>query len=170
MATEVLDASIVTLEKELAVQPQWFERAPHCLDLVVPLETKGVVIEGLTFRGRTGRSLPDRDITFQLEFHHPHIVGGPICRIDWRPFGAHNNKGIGPKEFRHMLQKGSHHHRFDLNWARSPEKVCRGEIPIAVPIIDDPENFRALLALVGKEFNIKGIQTITVPPWAPTML
>jgi hypothetical protein len=77
---------------------------------------------------------------------------------------------LGPKEFQHILQTGSHHHRFDLNWARSPDAVLRGELPIAVPIENEPTSFRALLALVGKEFRIKKIQSVAVPPWQPSML
>jgi hypothetical protein len=162
--------ALVASNKLLASAPSWIERGPDCLDFTVPLEADDAVIEGLSLRGRTHKSLIDRDVAFQLEFHGSQIIGGPICRIEWRPLSGHSNKGLGPKEYRHILQTGSHHHRFDLNWGHSQEGVLRGEIPIAVPILDDPENFRALLALVGKEFRINKIQQITVPPWAPAML
>ena len=163
--------ALVGAEKELATEPSWRPgRAPDDLELSVPLEIDGVVIEGLTLRGRVLKSLPDREVAFQLEYHAPHIVGGPLCRIDWKPLGTHSNRGIGPKHLRHLLQRSSHHHRFDLNWARSEEKTLSGDIPIAVPLEPDPKNFRELLAIVGKEFKIARIQVIEIPPWEPAML
>lgn len=162
--------ALVVADKVLGSVPTWVERGPDGLDFTVPLEADDVVIEGLSLRGRVHKSLPDRDVIFQIEFHGAQIIGGPICRIEWRPLSAHNNKGLGPKELRHILQTGSHHHVFDLNWNHSREGVLRGELPIAVPLGEDPRNFRELLALVGKEFRINKIQQITVPPWAPVML
>jgi hypothetical protein len=112
-------------------------------------------------------------VIFQLEYHHSRIVGGPVARIEWRPLNPHSNKGLGPKHLRHVIQDGSHHHRFDLNWQRSQESVLRGELLIAVPLTEEgpePQNFRALLAVVGKAFRIRNIQLVTPPPWQPTMI
>jgi hypothetical protein len=163
--------ALVAADKELAGEPAWRPgRGPDDLEMSVPLEIEGIVIEGLTLRGRVLKSLPDREVAFQLEYHGPRIIGGPICRIDWKPLGTHSNRGVGPKDLRHVLQKWSHHHRFDLNWARSEEGVLRGEIPIAVPLETDPKNFRDLLGVVGKEFKIARIQVIGIPPWEPAML
>lgn len=161
--------ALVRGDKIIVVQPTWVERGADGLELTAPLEIDGVAIEGLTLRGRARKPLADREVIFQLEYRGPDVIGGPICRIEWRPLNKHNNKGIGPKELRNIIQDGSHHHRFDLNWERSQIAVLRGEIPIAVPL-DDPGNFRALLASVGKEFRIKRIQSVTVPPWEPSML
>jgi hypothetical protein len=161
---------LVSADKELSVIPAWIERGPDALEFTVPLETSGVVIEGLSLRGRARKSLADREVIFQLEYHRPQIVGGPVGRIEWRPLNGHNNKGLGPKEWRYRLQEGSHHHRFDLNWAHSKEGCLRGDIPIAVPLNNDPSNFRALLAVIGKEFTIGKIQQISVPPWEPAMI
>jgi hypothetical protein len=161
---------LVQIEKELPLSPNWVERAADILEFSTALEANGVILEGLSLRCTARRSLADRQVMFQLEYHEATILGGPVCRIEWRPLSGHNNKGYGPKELRHVLQNGTHHHRFDLNWERSPDAVLRGDLPIAVPIQDDPANFRALLALVGKEFRINKIQVVTVPPWQPSML
>ena len=83
---------------------------------------------------------------------------------------AHNNRGKGPRKWRFIELSGTHHHRFDLNWDHSQAAILRGELHIAVPLDPDPDNFRALLAVVGKEFRIKRIQSIPVPPWEPSML
>lgn len=161
---------VVLAKKTLVAAPSWVERGSDGLEFVATLESDGVVLEALSLRGRARKSLADREVVFQLEYHQAQIVGGPICRIEWRPVSAHCNRGLGPKDLRYVIQTGSHHHRFDLNWKWSQDAVRRGNLPIAVPINDDPENFRALLAVVGKEFNIKNIQLITVPPWQPLML
>jgi hypothetical protein len=160
---------LVLAEKSLLDVPAWMSRGTDGLDFSVPLEVDGVTVEAITLRGRARKPLPDREVIFQLEYHHAQIIGGPVARIEWRPLNAHNNKGVGPKHLRHIIQSGSHHHCFDLNWQRSHEAVLRGELPIAVPI-DDPNNLRALLAVVGKAFRINNIQLITPPPWEPMML
>jgi hypothetical protein len=162
--------SLVHAEKTMSVDPAWVGRGPDGLEFTAPLEVDGVVLEALSLRGRARRSLADREVILQLEYHHAQIIGGPVCRIEWRPLSAHSNKGLGPKNLRHMIQSGSHHHRFDLNWAHSSESVLRGDLPIAVPLNEEPQSFRALLAVVGKEFKIRRIQSITVPPWEPSML
>src|SRR5581483_8590567 len=152
--------ALVAAKKSLTSAPTWVERGPMGLELTAPLEIDGVVIEGLSLRGRARKPLQDRELIFQLEYRHAQIAGGPCCRIEWRPLSAHNNKALGPRQFRHVLLTGSHHHPFDLNSAHSKEAVLRGELPIAIPINDDPKNYRALLGLVGKEFNIAAIQQI----------
>jgi hypothetical protein len=160
---------LVLAKKTLLDTPAWIVRGADVLDFSAPLEVDGVTVEALTLRGRARKPLPDRELVFQLEYRHAHIIGGPVARIEWRPLNPHSNKGLGPKHLRHVIQSGSHHHCFDLNWQRSKDEVLRGELPIALPI-EDPGNFRALLAVVGKEFRIDNIQLVTSPPWEPTLL
>jgi hypothetical protein len=162
--------SLVYAEKTISNVPAWVGRGPDGLEFTTPLEIDGVVLEALSLRGRARKSLADREVVFQLEYHHAQIIGGPVCRIEWRPLNAHSNKGLGPKDLRHIIQSGSHHHCFDLNWQHSSDSVLKGDLPIAVPLNEEPQSFRALLAVVGKEFKIRRIQSITVPPWEPSML
>jgi hypothetical protein len=160
---------LVCAKKVLSVIPEWVERGPNVLGFSVALEADGIIIEGLTLRGRACKSMADREVIFQLEYHRARIAGGPICRIEWRPLNGHNNRGLGPREWQNILQAGSHHHRFDLNWAHSKAASLRGDLPIAIPL-DDPPNYRALLGVVQKEFTIAGTQQIPLPPWQPTMI
>src|SRR5262249_55601498 len=162
-------AGLVLAEKSLLDVPVWTVRGADALEFSAPLEVDGVTVEALTLRGRARKPLPDREVVFQLEYHHARIIGGPVARIEWRPLNAHSNKGLGPEHLKHVIQSGSHHHCFDLNWGWSREAVLRGELPIARPI-DEPNNFRALLAVIGKEFRINNIQLVTPPPWEPRML
>ena len=161
---------LVSARKSLSDVPAWAERDVDGLEFSVPLEINGVTIEALTLRGRARKPLADREVILQLEYHHARIIGGPIARIEWRPLNTHSNRGLGPKDLQHVLQSGSHHHCFDLNWRWSKEGVLKGLLPIALPLAEDPANFRALLGVVGKEFRIENIQLIEIPPWEPRML
>ena len=162
---------LVSAKKELTAIPEWVERGgPDGLGFTVPLELDSVIVEGLTLRARACKSLEDREVIFQLEYHHSQIVGGPICRIEWRPLNGHNNRSLGPPQWRHINQIGSYHHRFDLNWARSKAACLKGDLSIAIPVLSDPQNYRALLGLVEKEFTIRGMQQIPIPPWQPVMV
>jgi len=168
MPTKIFD--LVHAEKELSAVPVWIDRGSDGLEVSATLEVGGVTVEGLTLRGTARKPLMDRHVTFQLEYRHSQIIGGPVARIEWRPLNPHNNKGLGPKRLQHVIQTSSHHHLFDLNWRRSEEGVLKGDLPIAVPLEGEPKNFRALLAVVGKKFRINNIQIIPLPPWQPRML
>jgi hypothetical protein len=130
--------ALVAAQKDIGAISAWIDRDADAIEFTVSLEANGVVIEGLTLRARGRKSLPDREIIFQLEYHAPQIIGGPICRIEWRPLSTHNNKGVGPKEWKYRIIRGTHHHRFDLNWKHSEAGCLRGDIPIAVPMDDPP--------------------------------
>jgi hypothetical protein len=157
-------------DKLIAVQPNWAERDSDALTIVSPLQITDVVIEGLLFRATAKRRLPDEMVTFQLEYHPPGEVGGPLCRIEWRPLAGHNNKGRGPKEWRNHQIVGCHNHSFGLNQKYAAKEMAKGLLPIAVPLESSPSNFVALLALVKKEFRISNVEWVEVPPWEPTLV
>lgn len=157
-------------EKTIARMPDWVERNSEQLALVCPLDVAGVTIEGLQFRATAFRCLPDRALSIQLEYHAPRGTGGPICRVEWRPIKAHNNKGMGPPEYRHVLITGSHLHGFDLNWAEAAKFVRRGNLPVAVPILPQPATFAEALAFAAKEFRIKNLEKAPLPPWQQQMV
>jgi hypothetical protein len=54
---------------------------------------------------------------------------------------ATRNKGIGPPEFRFRKIAKCHIHPFDLNWRDAAKQLRRGNLPIAVPIELEIENF-----------------------------
>lgn len=160
-------------EKSLALVPQWIERDSTWLRLTAPLEIEEVAVEGFRFTGTALRAQPDEMVTFQLEYFPPpreKVKGGPICRLEWRPFSSHGNKGRGPREFQHILISGTHIHPFDLNWTDAASAVRRGELPIAVPITPDFQSFEAVLDFVKKEFRIKNVASVPIPPWEKALL
>jgi len=60
---------------------------------------------------------------------------------------------------------GSHNHSFGLNWVLGDARMLKENLPIAVPILPDPEGFNQLLALVSNEFRIGNAGDIPIPPW-----
>ncbi len=139
-------------DKLLAITPGWVELNSECLQIVCPLVIGSVAVEGLQFRATARKRLPDEMVTCQVELHPGNKLGGPLCRVEWRPLSSHNNKARGPAEWQNRIITGCHHHRFDLNMIYAEKEMREGgNLPIAVPLEDSPENFDALLVLVKKE-------------------
>lgn len=157
-------------DKLIAVQPDWSEQDLEGLTIVSPLQIGDVVVEGLLFRATAKKRLPDEMLTFQLEFHPPSEIGGPLCRLEWRPLAGHNNRGRGPKEWLHKQIAGCHYHTFDLNQRYAAKDMAKGILPIAIPLENSPEDFDQLLVLVKEEFRISNIEWLEAPPWSPTLV
>jgi len=160
---------IFVAEKTIVSATEWIERdnARHSnlLTMIAHLEIDGVSIPGLRLRGTAFRNLPDRSVTFQLEYHRPRQHGAALSRAEWNPLKGHNNKGLGPKEHRFIPILGSHLHPFELNWNEAQKQLKRGNLPIALPADITPNTFGGLLEFVGKEFRIKGVQDVLQPEW-----
>jgi hypothetical protein len=157
-------------EKMLATTPTWVHRDSDCMEIVCSIEIDGIVKEGMSFRLTARKSMPDEMVTAQLEFHPPGEAGGALARVEWRPLSAHNNRGLGPKEYRHRLIEGCHHHSFEANLKFAESEIRKGRLPVALPLKESPANFDALLDFVSKEFRITNIQWIEAPPWEPLLV
>ena len=159
-------------EKELSVDPDWKRRGEdEFVRLVAPLEIDGVTVEGLRFTMSAHLFTPDRWVTFQMEYESQiYPRGKPIARFEWRPRSPHNNKNVGPEELRMVVQKGSHLHGFEENWAASHSGVRKGLLPIAVPVLEPIENLQEALAYVARTFRIKDLTAVPAPPWTSRML
>jgi hypothetical protein len=151
--------------KRLPASVGWIEKDFENLVLVSPVEIDGVVVEGLRFRLTAMRSMPEEAVTCQLEYHERRRVGGPFCRVDWRPIHRHDNRAIGPPELRHRRFTGSHHHGFNINWTYAAAMVRRGNLPIVIPLDSEPQNFSELIAFLGKELRIENLSLVPRPPW-----
>jgi hypothetical protein len=157
-------------EKSLAARPVWIIQDSEWLGFTCPIDIDDITLAGFRLRAKSKLRYQDRHVILQMEHHPPTDKGGAICRMEWKPFNGHNNRGLGPKEWRFREIVGSHHHPFHLNWEASEKAVRRGQLPIAIPLEPDPANFREFLALIGKEFRIKNIQCISAPPWQPLIV
>ncbi|MCB1466095.1 MAG: hypothetical protein KDK08_02825 [Rhizobiaceae bacterium] len=160
-------------DKELSVEPDWKRRAQdEFVRIVCPLDAGGITYEGLNFTASAHIYMPDRSVTFQVEFHPPRRDqrGGPISRIEWRPRSPHNNKGVGPPEHRHKPIVGCHVHPFGLNWNHSASQVRKGNLPIAIPINPGFGSYEEALEYVEKEFRINGVRSLPPPPWTRKLI
>lgn len=159
--------------KELAIAPDWKPRAQdEFVRLVCPLDIDGITVQGLQFTASAHIYSPERSVTLQIEYHPPTRShrGGAMSRIEWRPRSPHNNKGIGPPEYRHIVQAGCHWHPFDLNWDHSESTVRKGGLPIATPIVPGFQNLQEALAFAEKMFRIETLKGVPVPPWTERIL
>jgi hypothetical protein len=109
-------------------------------------------------------------VCLQLEHSLPRLKFRPLWCIDWRPTSGHNNKGKGQPEYRFKNIIGSHHHPFELNWNERTSSLRVGNLPIAVPLEDDPPDFHSLLAFAGEAFKITNLGTVRPPPWEEFLL
>ncbi|RNF33977.1 hypothetical protein A7A09_013815 [Paracoccus methylarcula] len=159
-------------DKELSVDPDWKRREKdEFVRLVSPLDINGVTVEGLRFTVSAHIYMPDRSVTFQIEYESvQHPKGVPMVRFEWRPRSPHNNKGLGPLEYRYIALTGTHIHPFDLNWAYSQNQVRKGNLPIAVPVQQEIGSYDEALAFVETKFRIKGVTGIPAPPWTSKMI
>ena len=154
-------------DKELSISPDWKRRGTdEYVRLVSPLDIEGITEQGLRFTGSVHMYTPDRWVTFQMEYESLKFPKGvPFVRFEWRPKSPHNNKGLGPEEYRFKSISQTHLHPFDLNWRHSTNEVKKGHLPIAIPIEQSIETFQEALDFVQNCFRIKGVRDIPVPPW-----
>jgi hypothetical protein len=156
--------AIVQAEKQVAIKPQWEATDSTWFKLACALDIGGGTVPGLELRGMAHQTLPDRHVTFHLQHHPSRGECVHLARIDWRPLGFHNNPDCGPKHLRLARIDCSHIHRFENNWLADWEKP-RKSLPIAEVINPDPSGFDELVALVGKEFRISGLDRLERPDW-----
>jgi hypothetical protein len=157
---------LVEAEKKFAEVTEW-SRSGQRLELKLPLEIDGIVEEQFFFRACALAHLPDEQVTYQLEYHGISIPGGtgPLCRLEWKPKGTHNNKGQGPAELRFIDQTGTHFHSFEDNWCEKNGALLRDNLPVARPITQDIQDFTESLLLAGNLFRIKNIGLVKTPEW-----
>lgn len=152
-------------QKSALISAGWISDEQGRQRLNLSLEVDGVTIEGLSLRMTSNRTMPDRKVMCQIEHRlSPNLVE-PLARIEWRPLRPHRNYQRGPVEYRLIDIPGSHNHSFDLNWFAAESRMLKENLPLAVPILPDPEGFHQLLALASKEFRIINMGSIPIPPW-----
>lgn len=154
------------------VRQPWVERHSGRLELVVTLETLGgITVEGMLLRGRTIKSRPDEDVTFQLEYRHDsNRNDNAIDRIDWKPLRGHNNRGNGPEYLRFKTQHGSHRHAFHLNWLERERRMRYSNLPIAEPVTQSLSSYSELLEYCEECFSIEHLGNLPPPPWERMLL
>lgn len=159
-------AAFLAAEKAPSGPIQW-EPDGRNLRFAVALEIEGVTEAGLLLFGRASLGLPERNVTLGLSWTDPQGRGGNFDRLDWRPLGAHMNKGLGPEAHRFALIEGTHHHPLTEN-AALPIGVLRaiGEnLPVALPVVPEPADWPAFLALAAQRWRFHDVVPVPLPPW-----
>ena len=167
----------IAATKTLALTPKWVEIDDQ-FNFLVPLDVDGMTQIGLRLRGKCNRDYPDQNLTFQVEYRFKGISKAvPVTRLDWRPINPHNNKNVGPVEWRLRPFRLSHIHLFQENYdwmvgnGLPLAENVKANLPIAVPLEYDPDGVAGVVALMGRRFNIEGTAAIPAPPWkAPRLL
>ena len=153
--------------KALAGPIRWISDPPD-LVFVVALDIEGVTERGFQLRGRASASLPGEHISLQLVRTTLGRKGQNFERLDWRPISAHTNKRLPDApalSFLHL--PGSHHHRLAEN-AGHPwglHAAMRDNLPIAVPLPEEPADWPGLARLAGRLWAIAGLSDAPQPPW-----
>ena len=156
--------ALMETPKTVAIKPVWDAPDSIWFKCTVALDIDGVTVPGLELRGTAGQTLPDRSVSFHLQHHPPREECVHLARVDWRPLGSHTNPESGPRKLRLLRVEGSHIHGFDNNWLADSERL-RMSIPVAELLDPDPASFEELVARVGKEFRIRGLDRLERPNW-----
>lgn len=156
--------NIFAAVKTIPAMAAWVDGDAGKQTWLAPLAIDGVTVAGLRVRIKAFKQEPQAAVTAQLEYA-PAGRGGALDRIDWRPLHNHANNGIGPIEYRFKLQTGSHHHQFGLNIKEDGLAMRRRNLPIAVPIDDEPLSFEKLLDFIGSTYNVSGLENLLPPEW-----
>lgn len=140
------------------------------LEMVVSLDIDGVTQEGLALRATAIAELPDRQLTIQLEHEPPGRKRTPLHRLDWKPLHTHNNKRLGPSHLRFVQQNGTHLHDFFENKSVGEAAFQpRGNLPIAFPVVPEPQSFQKLIEILPDRFMIVDADRLPEPPWTPRL-
>ena len=168
---------LIDAVKTLSSTPKWAEQEDQ-FTFTVALDIDGITQMGLRLRGKCSRDFPDKNITFQIEYiFRGRVKPAPVTRIDWRPLHPHQNRNIGPAQWRLQSFHCSHIHPFSENheWMVGNglplADNIKQNLPIAMPLDNEPDGFKSLVTMVGKSLKIEGVDVIPVPPWkAPRLL
>lgn len=166
----------VEAQKYLPSVPDWREK-DGVLNLISALDADEITLSTLRLRGRCEADCFDGRLTFQLEYFFKDLSKwAPAARVDWRPRAPHQNRNIGPKEWRLVSLRGSHIHPFQLNYdwsisnGQSLAENIRSNLPIAIKVDPEPNTIQALISFVGLSFNIDGLDRVPSPPWSDPRL
>lgn len=163
--------ALLRAEKTLSSPIAWVEDGPGNLRFNRTLDIDGVTEASFILFGRAVAVLPDRHVVLGLRWVDATGRGGHFDRFDWNPMDAHNNKGLGPPEFRHVVVEGTHHHRLADNAALTMglAQAMRENLPVAVPVEPEP-GWQDFLAAATQSWHIHDLVNTPVPPWQYDLL
>jgi hypothetical protein len=156
----------IAAPKTLAGPVRWIASPPHWVFVTV-LDIGGVTEPGFQLRGRASLALPGQDVSLQLIRTDLGRRGRNFDRLDWRPLQPHRNKQHSESRLAFREITGSHRHPVVENAAHPAGLLAALDVnlPVAVPLDEDPPDWAALAALAGRLWSIAGLGDAAAPPW-----
>jgi hypothetical protein len=147
----------IAAPKTLAGPVRWIASPPHWVFVTV-LDIDGMTEAGFQLRGRASLALSGQDLGRR---------GRNFDRLDWRPLQPHRNRRLPDARLAFLEISGSHRHPLVEN-AAHPAGLHASldlNLPVAVPLDQDPPDWPGLAALAGRLWSILGLDDAPAPPW-----
>lgn len=149
---------------------RWTEADPNdgYTRFLSTLEIGGLVEAGLTLAGGAYVHHPDRHVTFELAITDQTTSRRiRLARIDWKSLrGGHSNpRGRCGPDWSGKRLPATHLHSFWLNWIETEQRMKRGKLPCAEPIVEPLQTFEELRQFCGRCFRINNIEIVPPPDW-----
>jgi hypothetical protein len=161
--------SLLIADKTVDTPVSWVEDDQGNFRFSRPLDVEGVTEQGFTLFGRAVAILPGQNVTLGLRWSDGLGRDGNFDRLDWKPKDAHNNRGLGPPNLRHVLIEGSHHHSLSENAGIGLTRALAENLPVAVPLEPEPA-WPDFLSLVALRWKIPTLVHMPEPPWQNDLL
>lgn len=84
-------------------------------------------------------------------------------RIDWKT--GHGNGEKGPAALRLLTMDSTHWHRFEINYKEDVDEMLSGNLPIAQPVLPDPDSVNDLLNVCEQYLKVSGVSSVQLPPY-----
>lgn len=167
---EILDDLRKILESEKASGDfeGWKERDDgDSLLLNVALDVLSETLGTARLAIRAVKSSADRDCSATLIVT---IQGRDlrVWRMDWRPVHSHTNR-CGGREYK-GLTSWTGIHEFACNAKLGLKRMQSEDLPICVPIEDEPHDFDAFVRYVSQALKVSITDQILGPPWSRRLL
>lgn len=158
---------ILESEKVSGEFPGWREREDRdslCLNVALDILSQSIGTARLALRAVKG--CLDRDCSATLI---TTIQGRDLraWRMDWRPIHSHTNR-CGPREYKGLVS-WTGIHQFACNAKLGLERMQAEDLPICIPVDDEPHDFDAFIRYACAALKIAVTDPILGPPWSATL-
>lgn len=127
-------------------------------------DENAIALEGVRLRlaAWAERYMEDMTTTLEVLYLERWVC---ISRIDFIPYAAHANKHW--RRFKLPAEvNGSHIHSCQNNAKLGLEAFTpRENLPVAMPLDQEPRSFREVLSVIEKEFGVSGLADLPPPEW-----
>lgn len=134
----------------------------------IALLTEGVGLEGVFLRVWCPKTINAWEFGLQLEYYPENRRAIALARMDWKV--GHTNPNKGPDDLRLLDIQSTHLHSFHDNYISPEDRMRSGNLPLASPVVPDPESLPEFLAVAEDLLRIKGLSEVSQPPYQGELL